>query len=136
MNNPELASPLLAFLNKYLFYVLLAVLVFNMLQRKHMKTGEKKRLATLYLAVAVLVLMGLAAGLSMVRAFPRAELLLIPGAAALGALVYVYRERVLPFRLRCRQCGARLDFERIAYHDSNLCAECDPPRPAEPPSGR
>ncbi len=133
MNTTVLGGPVTAFLGKYLYYLLLAILFLNVLQRRHMKTGEKKRLATLYLSVATLVLMGIALG---INHFRLPDLLLIPALAAIGILAWVYRERVLPFRLSCRKCGTRLDFKRLAFHDSNLCATCDPAANADPPPAK
>ncbi len=122
MDSIASAGPVATFLGKNLYYLLLAVLFLNLLQRRHMQTGRKKRFATLYIAVAVLVLMSIALG---IMRFRLPDLLLVPAAAALGILFYVYRDRVLPFRLRCHRCHAKLDYNRVLYHDSNLCADCD-----------
>lgn len=122
-----LPSPVAAVLGRYLYYLLMAILVLNLVQRKHMATGRNKRLATLYMAVAVLAFMAASLGIARLS---RSDLLLVPAAAALGVLVFLNRGRLFPFRLRCRRCGARLDMDRILYHDSNRCADCDRETPA------
>ena len=49
--------PLTLFLQKNLFYLLLAVLALNLFQRRYQKLAEKKRFATLYLSMLVLAWM-------------------------------------------------------------------------------
>lgn len=110
------------FLQKGLYYLLIALLVFNLLQRKHIKTGAKKRLATLYLAIVVLVLMTAAV---LIRRFSFSESLLLPVILAAALLVLSKRPRFFPFRINCLKCGQRLGWQRFLYHDSNLCESCD-----------
>jgi len=110
------------FLQKGLYYLLIALLVFNLLQRKHLKTGAKKRLATLYLAILALVLM---TAVVLVRRFNFSESLLLPVVLAAVLLVLSKRSRFIPFRINCLKCGQRLGWQRLLYHDSNLCEPCD-----------
>ncbi len=111
------------FLQKGLYYLLIALLVCNLLQRKHSKTGAKKRLATLYLAIVALVLMTAAV---VVRRFNFSESLLLPVVVAAVLLVLSKRSRFFPFQINCLKCGQRLGWQRFLYHDSNLCEPCEP----------
>jgi len=108
-------------INSELYWVIIAVLVVNMLQRKHIATGGKKRIATLILASLIL-------GLNMLFA-----LILSTGMPQWTALIallivigigYMLRNRLLLFRLHCASCGTKLDWQSILYHDDNLCGSC------------
>lgn len=110
-------------LQKGLYYLLIALLVFNLLQRKHIKTGAKKRQATLYLAIVVLVLMTAAV---LIMRFNFSESLLLPVILSAALLVFSKRDRFIPFQINCLKCGQRLGWQRFLYHDSNLCEQCEP----------
>ena len=84
------------FLQKVLYYLLIALLVVNLLQRKHLKTGAKKRLATLYLAIVALVLMSAAV---LIRRFNFSDSLLLPVILAVVLLVLSKPGRFIPFRI-------------------------------------
>jgi 8-oxo-dGTP diphosphatase len=115
--------PVILFLQKYLFYLLLAVLALNLFQRRYQKYSEKKRYATLYLAMLVLTWMVLI----IVMAFFRLpDLLLVPFTAALVTVAILFRRRIFPFRLRCVQCRQPLSSKRLLFFDSNACERCDP----------
>ena len=116
------AASIAYFLQKGLYYLLIALLVLNLLQRKHIKTGAKKRQATLYLAIVVLVLMTAAV---LIRRFDFSESLLLPVILAAALLVLSKRSRFFPFLIHCLKCGQRLGWQRLLYHDSNLCESCD-----------
>ena len=49
--------PLTLFLQKYLYWLLLAVLALNLFQRRYQQQAQRKRFATLYLAMLVLAWM-------------------------------------------------------------------------------
>jgi 8-oxo-dGTP diphosphatase len=120
--------PVTLFLQKNLFYLLLAVLALNLLQRRYQKSAERKRFATLYLAMLVLAWMIL---VIVVVAFRWPDWLLIPFTLGLGGIGAAFRRHTFPFRLRCARCGGSLDAKRILFFDSNACQRCEPP--AEPP---
>ncbi len=115
--------PITLFLQKNLFYLLLAVLALNLFQRRYQKRSERKRFATLYLAMLVLAWMVL---VIVVVAFSWPDWLLIPFTLALAAVGVVFRRHTFPFRLRCARCGRQLDSMRVLYFDSNACEACDP----------
>ena len=109
------------FLAKNTFYLLLAVLALNVFQRRYQQYSQKKRMATLYLGILILVFM---VGAILVANFELPDVLIIPLAAAVILLGYVKREHVLPFRLNCRRCGQRMSGKRILFFDANTCDTC------------
>jgi 8-oxo-dGTP diphosphatase len=115
--------PVVLFLQKNLFYLLLAVLGLNLFQRRYQKYSEKKRFATLYLAMLVLAWMILV--IVMVY-FRLPDLMLIPFTAALVVVGVLFRRQIFPFRLRCVQCRQTLSSKRVLFFDSNACERCDP----------
>jgi hypothetical protein len=115
--------PIVLFLQKNLFYLLLAVLGLNLFQRRYQKYSEKKRFATLYLGMLVLIWMILV--IIMVY-FRLPDLLLVPFTAAVAVTGFLFRRHIFPFRLRCVQCRQPLSSKRIFFFDSNACERCDP----------
>jgi hypothetical protein len=115
--------PIILFLQKYLFYLLLAVLALNLFQRRYQKYSAKKRFATLYLSMLVLAWMIL---IIIMVFFRLPDLLLIPFTAVLAAVGIVFRHQIFPFRLRCVQCRQPLSSKRLLFFDSNACERCDP----------
>jgi hypothetical protein len=109
------------FFSKNIFYLLLAVLALNMFQRRYQQYAQKKRMATLYLGILILVFM---VGTILVVSFKLPEALILPLAAGVILLGYVKREHVLPFRLNCRQCGRRMSSKRVLFFDDNTCDAC------------
>ena len=109
------------FLAKNTFYLLIAVLALNVFQRRYQQYSQKKRMATLYLGILILVFM---VGVILVANFELPDVLIIPMAAAVILLGYVKREHVLPFRLNCRRCGQRMSSKRILFFDANTCDSC------------
>jgi len=120
--------PITLFLQKNLFYLLLAVLALNLFQRRYQKLSERKRFATLYLAMLVLAWMIL---VIVVVAFGWPDWLLVPFTLALAGVGAIFHRHTFPFRLRCARCGQSLEAKRILFHDSNACERCDPSQ--EPP---
>ncbi len=113
-------------IEKILTAVLLGVLIFNLTQRKHLEGGEKKRIASLLLALVVfLPLVGIFAykqnsfGIRSIGAgffYPL---------GAVTFLVFLFLSRkILLFRRRCRGCGAVLPWKTTLYRDHNLCPAC------------
>jgi uncharacterized membrane protein len=110
------------FVSENIFYLLLAVLVLNMFQRRYQKHAQRKRFATLYIAILILVLM---VGTVLIVYFDLPDILFLPLLAVLLLAGYRFREKVFPFRLNCRVCGERLSGKRILFYDSNTCEKCE-----------
>jgi hypothetical protein len=92
------------------------VLALNLFQRRYQKASERKRLATLYLAMLVLAWMIL---VIVVVAFHWPEWLLIPFTLAVASVGVIFRRHTFPFRLRCARCGGSLD-KRILFTTPTL----------------
>lgn len=114
-------NPVSTFLADNGFWGLVAVLALNLFQRKHGKKARKKRQATLFIAIAVF---GLYAFAIMVVQLKLHDLFLLIYLAAAGVVFYIFREHILPFRLKCVSCGERLDGKELVFDDSNLCEKC------------
>ena len=107
-------------IEKYYTWALIAILLVNFTQRKIPRT-EKKRFATIYLAAILLVFeVGIVTILSRGMNHNLAWLVF----ALCVGLLYLLRNKALPFRIHCVECGTRLDFNHIIGHDNNTCADC------------
>jgi hypothetical protein len=105
-----------------ILYLLLAVLLVNMLQRRYQQHARMKRFATLYIAILVMALM---VGTVLIVYLDLPDIIFLPLLAVLVFIGYRFRNKVFPFRLNCRICGERLSGKRILYFDSNTCEKCD-----------
>ena len=116
-------------ISSYIYYLMMAVLILNITQRKHIKHGEKKRLATLWAAG---VLLFLQIELVIIQHYTLNEYFAIPAFLIFLAAGFLLRKKIFVFKTRCVSCGVKLDYKRIFYWDSNKCIGCDPPeKPAE-----
>lgn len=104
------------YLSDGLYWAFLAMLLLNIVQRKHQKTAQRKRFATLYLAIGVFGLLVVA---QLILIYDGADWMLVPGFAAVVAVVYRYREHTFPFRLHSPVDGRRLTWEEILYDDNH-----------------
>ncbi len=101
-------------------WVLVAILLVNLMQRK-IPNSTKKRFATIYIASILLVFqVGIVTILARNLDHKWGILVL---AVCVGLLV-IFRKRVLPFKLTCAKCNTRLDMNHIIGHDDNLCQKC------------
>ena len=111
---------ILVTIEKYYTWALIAILLINFTQRKIPRT-EKKRFATIYLAAILLVFeVGIVTILSREMNHNLAWLVF----ALCVGLFYLLRDRALPFRIHCLDCGVPMVFNHIIGHDDNLCADC------------
>ena len=123
MESMDFFATVTEFVSERILYLLLAVLVLNMFQRRYQKHAQKKRFATLYIAILILALM---VGTVLVVYLDLPDLLFLPLLAVLVLVGYRFRKQVFPFRLSCRLCGERLSGKRILFYDSNTCEKCEP----------
>ena len=124
MQSTDILHTVTTFVARNSLYLMLAVLVVNMLQRRHQQHARNKRLATLYIASLILALM---VGTALIITFELPDILFLPLLAALILIGYRFRSKVFPFQLNCRSCGERLTGNRILFHDSNTCEKCEQP---------
>ncbi|MDC7244791.1 MAG: 8-oxo-dGTP diphosphatase [Sphaerochaetaceae bacterium] len=106
--------------NNYLWF-LVAILVINMYQRKHVPRSNNKRIATLIIA-SLAMLWQVFIVIIITRGWP--HYLAVPALALTVAIAYPFRKRILLFRNTCAQCGVKLNFTQIVNFDDNLCDEC------------
>ncbi len=110
-------------LSQPLYYLMMAVLIANLTQRKHVKHGNKKRLATLWVAG---ILLFLQVELVLIQHFKVSDLFLLPAFILALALFYPLRSKIFIFRTKCAECNEKMDFKKIVYWDNNLCDSCQP----------
>ncbi len=106
--------------NEFFSWIMLFVILLNISQRK-IPHSDGKRKASLLIAVDFLIIYVL---VIMCSTFS------LPGwtewaALALGiAVIVIFRRTFWPFRIHCRKCGKRMDFNGIIGGDDNLCRDC------------
>jgi 8-oxo-dGTP diphosphatase len=105
-------------INRALYYPVVAVFLFNLIQRRYMDRGLGKRFATLYIGLLLLIFWGVT--FFLIR-FSLSDLFLIPSVLILIFIGWYWRSRIFPFRLTCRKCGARLSLKSILTEDANMC---------------
>jgi len=110
-------------LTQPLYYLMMAVLIANLTQRKHIKHGNRKRLATLWVAG---ILLFLQVELVLIQHFELSDVFLIPSLIFALALVYLLRSKIMIFRTKCASCNGKMNFNKIVYWDNNLCDSCQP----------
>ena len=120
---PHTVPALSRILASVLPYPLIALLAFNMVQRRFLAVGEGKRFATLYLAGLLVMLFGAAYTFAY---FGVPDAFLTLPAAIICLVAWRFRARIWPFRLRCSECGAPLAARRILFYDDRRCETCAP----------
>ncbi len=101
-------------------WLMLFIILLNISQRKFPRSDAKRK-ATLLIAVDFLAVYALTALVSIWQLPPWMDLICL----AIGiAAAVIFRKSVWPFRLHCRSCGRRLDFNHIIGYDENICQEC------------
>jgi 8-oxo-dGTP diphosphatase len=107
-------------IERYYTWALIGILLLNLTQRK-IPNSHKKRTATLYIA-SVFLLFQL--GLITILAKEWNHYLAIPLALLCILILFLLRKRAWPFKLRCVECSAKLDFNHVIGGDENLCKTC------------
>ena len=100
---------------------LIVVLVPNLLFRKYGKAASRKRMASLYHAIAVFLITTTA---GFVASRELTDIYLLAGTALVVILMVVFRDRVFPYRLSCAGCNTKLELKTIYFMDDNLCPAC------------
>ena len=113
---------MITFIVDKFYYLFLGLIVLSLVQR-HRGKGNTKRTATVFQAILVFIIY-IGAMVIQEEGFEN-KWISIPLAVVALAL-YLFRPRILPYKLNCRNCGTRLTASQIFMHDSNLCAACDP----------
>lgn len=108
-------------LEKVLLGLLLAVLLLNLAARRFSRGGNRKRLATLLIAIAVL-----AVYVSVILVNNRnMSVFVIPAALIAGAaFLLVFKKHVFVFKNTCRECGRPCGFTETLFCDEPVCGQC------------
>jgi len=106
--------------NNYLWF-LVAILVVNMYQRKHVPRSNAKRISTLIIA-SLAMLWQVFIVIIITRGWPH-YLAIVALALTIG-IAYPFRKRILLFRTSCVECGVKLTPTQIINFDDNLCNDC------------
>jgi 8-oxo-dGTP diphosphatase len=108
-------------IQKPLLVVLIGILMFNLIQRRHLDHGEKKRYATLGMAGILLVIY--VATITAIR-YALPDYVLIGSLTVAVFLGLRYRRKLFVFSLKCKHCGSSMPIQRTLYYDDNLCGSC------------
>jgi len=122
---------IITYLQKPLAGILIALLLLNLTQRKSLSTGEKKRYATLYLALIVLFLY--TAAVTIQRQGWSGYFLFPALAVSLLAALH-FRKRIFIFDLRCPECKKFYSLKEILYNDTPVCGVCKGKASAKDPA--
>ncbi len=107
-------NPIILWVADRFYLVFLGFIILNVLQRKHGKRSGRKRVATLYLAIATFLLMAAA---QMVISYGLGEWVFVLSVAVVLYGMYHFRSRTFPFRLRSPVDGRRYSWEEILFMD-------------------
>lgn len=116
------------FILSYSIWLMVALWILHLSQRKSRDEGERKRLSTL---LFTLVLMGFWGAAWVYARFRLADLWFLPLFFLAAAAIAWQRKRFWPYRLRCVRCGRLLPLKTVLYLDSNACDDCSPALPEE-----
>jgi len=105
------------------YYLFLGWIVLNLMQRKYRGRGDAKRTATLLQSLLIFILY---IGAMVIRGEELDEKWIIIPLGVIAAALFFFRDRILPYRRTCRNCGAKLNLNQIFLFDANLCSDCDP----------
>ena len=97
---------------EHFFKIFLGVIFLNILQRRRESVVGRKRMATLYLAIAVLVLMVVA---QLNVSYSGSDVYFVAAVIAAVLVVYRYREYAFPFRLRSPRDGRRYSMDEVLF---------------------
>ncbi|MGM0431778.1 MAG: NUDIX domain-containing protein [Spirochaetota bacterium] len=104
-----------------IYWLIIAILIVNLFQKRHMETASKKRMATVFIAALVLLVNIFFA---LILEFELSSWFVVLALLATAGVGYVLRDRIAIFSLRCKSCGTNLDYQNILFHDDNLCDSC------------
>lgn len=111
---------LLQLFSRFFDYAMLLLIVLNLSLRKF-KNGQRKRFSTLVVALDILAVYFLLIFIDWLQLPAWTEYV----ALAIGVVLAItFRKSMWPWRLKCRKCGKKMDWDAILGRDANLCQEC------------
>lgn len=106
--------------DRYL-WILVAILLVNIFQRKYVPLSNYKRRATLIIAILALlwqILIVIIIEQNLPHSLAIVALLVPIGVA------FLLKNYLFIFKRRCPSCNAKLNYKEILYYDDNICLKC------------
>ena len=101
-------------------YVMILLIVLNLSLRKY-RDGQNKRFSTILIALIFLGVYFLLIFVDWLKLPSWCEYVSL----GIGViLLVVCRKRLWPWRMKCKECGKKMNWDAILGRDENLCDEC------------
>ena len=101
-------------------YVMILLIVLNLSLRKY-RDGQNKRFSTILIALIFLEVYFLLIFVDWLKLPSWCEYISL----GIGViLLVVFRKRLWPWRMKCKECGKKMNWDAILGRDENLCDEC------------
>ena len=101
-------------------YVMILLIVLNLSLRKY-RDGQNKRFSTILIALIFLGVYFLLIFVDWLKLPSWCEYISL----GIGViLLVVFRKRLWPWRMKCKECGKKMNWDAILGRDENLCDEC------------
>ena len=101
-------------------YVMILLIVLNLSLRKY-RDGQNKRFSTILIALIFLGVYFLLIFVDWLKLPSWCEYISL----GIGViLLIVFRKRLWPWRMKCKECGKKMNWDAILGRDENLCNEC------------
>ena len=111
---------MLQFVDKYVSWVVIILLIIGLNQKK-IEDSKRKQRSLIWLCLMMCVFQ-VVLSLAVHGTIPHFWVALCT--LALVVIGVLLRRHVWPFRLTCSKCGKHLDWEHVVGHDDNLCQDC------------
>ena len=101
-------------------YVMILLIVLNLSLRKF-RDGQNKRFSTILIALIFLGVYFLLIFVDWLKLPSWCEYISL----GIGIVLFVvFRKRLWPWRMKCKECGKKMNWDAILGRDENLCDEC------------
>ena len=101
-------------------YVMILLIVLNLSLRKY-RDGQNKRFSTILIALIFLGVYFLLIFVDWLKLPSWCEYISL----GIGIVLFVvFRKRLWPWRMKCKECGKKMNWDAILGRDENLCDEC------------
>ena len=101
-------------------YVMILLIVLNLSLRKY-RDGQNKRFSTILIALIFLGVYFLLIFVDWLKLPSWCEYISL----GIGVILFVvFRKRLWPWRMKCKECGKKMNWDAILGRDENLCDEC------------
>ena len=101
-------------------YVMILLIVLNLSLRKY-RDGQNKRFSTILIALIFLGVYFLLIFVDWLKLPSWCEYISL----GIGVVLFVvFSKRLWPWRMKCKECGKKMNWDAILGRDENLCDEC------------